>query len=480
MAFSSGILGASQVYPYRIQFFADSRPNISQGLSFDSEDNLYIVGESQQTINSGGSISFKDAAYISKSNNLGVVQWEKILSGTPEETFFDEAFFESVTDSAGNTYVTGRVQQPSIGRILTAKYDTNGNLQWQRFLGSLFTNRGVGIALDSLNNVYVLGTSEEVEDNFEDDPIIVKYDSNGVLQWQKGIITPTALDEFAWSIEIDQSDNIYVSSRFRYPDTTTSSLILKLNTAGSIQWSKTLDLDARKLKSDSLGNLYIASTDTSGSVYGLFDAVLTKLDSSGDILWQRVAGNDDLDSTNTIDVDSSNNVYFTLTQRNDSSGTNVESTFILFYDSLGNLQWKNGIFNEDDENYSPVRNGKVDSQGNFYITSPTNIFDATSGILNGGILLIVLPKTGALTQVDPSVNSTSSFVRVPGLENAIRFGNDQFTLANFERIQESAASFPTSDVTEGTDFTLINTSLPESAGTLTEGNTSLPLYEVRL
>jgi len=95
--------------------------------------------------------------------------WIKQIGGTSTDVGT-----EIVTDSNGNSYVTGSfkgtVTIPTVGSdtqitavnnstsdIFIVKYDTNGNALWAKSIGSNGSDDSYGIALDSNNNVYVSG-----------------------------------------------------------------------------------------------------------------------------------------------------------------------------------------------------------------------------------------------------------------------------------------------------------------------------------
>ena len=69
---------------------------------------------------------------------------------------------EPKTDSSGNVYVVGQADNNI--DILITKYDSLGVLQWQRKLGlSSGNNRGYGTALDSSANLYICGATNSLK-----------------------------------------------------------------------------------------------------------------------------------------------------------------------------------------------------------------------------------------------------------------------------------------------------------------------------
>lgn len=96
-----------------------------------------------------------NSGVINKINSSGVIQWTRSL-GTANQTIYRDV----VVAASGNVYVTGWSTAPSSGSyndFMIVKYDSNGTLQWQRRLNSGVTSVGNAITLDQQENVYVGG-----------------------------------------------------------------------------------------------------------------------------------------------------------------------------------------------------------------------------------------------------------------------------------------------------------------------------------
>lgn len=85
-------------------------------------------------------------------------------------------------DNDGNVYTSG----VSDGDIFVIKHDKDGTEQWQRLIDTNSSER-IGIGLDSSNNVYVVGDTDESPSQGSLDFHITKFNSSGTEQWQKGL-----------------------------------------------------------------------------------------------------------------------------------------------------------------------------------------------------------------------------------------------------------------------------------------------------
>jgi hypothetical protein len=112
------------------------------------------------------------------------------------------------------------------------------------------------------------------------------------------------------------------------PTGSSSSLVTKLDTSGNLVWSSLMDASGQDevddCALDASGNVYVTGRFKSSMDFedddtddvtslGDYDAYVAKLDSSGAVSWWRVVGGTETVEGHGVDVDSSGNVYFTGT-----------------------------------------------------------------------------------------------------------------------------------------------------------------------
>ncbi|GAH17737.1 unnamed protein product, partial [marine sediment metagenome] len=118
--------------------------------------------------------------------------------------------YDIAIDSLGNIYLVG-TDAINWGDICLVKLDSSGNYQWNR-IWSGYTDSATAVAIDSLDNVYVLGKTD-VNDRGNYDVVLLKYNNLGILQWQR--FWGGSEWEYAESLAIDSNDNIYVVGNTR-------------------------------------------------------------------------------------------------------------------------------------------------------------------------------------------------------------------------------------------------------------------------
>lgn len=169
----------------------DDRP---RAIVADAAGNVTVSGDS-----SGGNTG-QDIATIKYSSG-GAQKWAKRYTGTGNN--YDGVGGMSL-DAAGNTLVTGYASRETRGYV-TMKYDAAGQQKWIQFYEGKNHNGAVGdsLALDSLGNVYVTGTSQGYIDT-------VKYDPSGTQAWKTSYSMTTYSKV---RIAIDSSNNVILAGK---------------------------------------------------------------------------------------------------------------------------------------------------------------------------------------------------------------------------------------------------------------------------
>jgi hypothetical protein len=184
-------------------------------VAVDSSGNAFVTGTTTGNLvgSSFGGYNTPDT-FLVKYNSSGTKQWTAQVGESAWNGGHDVT-----TDSSGNAYVTGYTRGTIDGLsnqggqdMFLMKYNSSGTRQWSRMLGTSEDNYGNGIALDSSNNIYVTGYTEDGLDGNssagEGDIFLVKYNSSGTKQWtvQHG----TSANDYGKKIAIDAKGYIYL------------------------------------------------------------------------------------------------------------------------------------------------------------------------------------------------------------------------------------------------------------------------------
>ena len=374
----------------------------------------------------------------------GGLIWAEQLNGTSSDRAHS-----MVLDSGSNIYITGdflgtadfdpgpgTASMTSAGSrdILVLKLDHSGNFMWAKHMGGTGQDQGSGVALDSDGNVYTAGSFYGIAD-FDPGPgtanlttlggptiFVSKLDNSGNYVWAKPMGGGGGARGYA--VAVDSSGNVYTTGQFRQtadfdPGPGTANLtsagftdvfVSKLDSSGNYVWSKqmggTVGESGYSLAVDSGGNVYItgyfqgtadfdpgAGTVSLTTAGGLEDVFVSKLDSSGSLVWAGRMGGTYTAHGYSLAVDSSDNIYITgyfketadfdpgagTAHLTSAGGTDV---FVSKLDSAGNFVWAVQMGGAgDDYSYSSA----VDVDGNVYTSgnfSDTADFDPGAGTAN--------------------------------------------------------------------------------------------------
>ncbi len=237
MGFSEPGVKVSDIILIKYNMYGDSiwvRRYIGRSLPrdmvIDKYSNIYITAVSQVT----------GANYLTiKYNSSGNLMWNRIYN-------FGDMPASIALDSMQNVLVTGNgVGVGSNYNYITVKYDNEGNLKWARNHFSSRDAEGKSIACNLIGDIFVTGYVTDFLGN--SDYATLKYDSTGNLLWNREFNREVSKEPLR--LLIDSSNNCFVIG---------SSSILKYNSGGNLLWLDTSTFyPGRHCMLDNTGNLYI-------------------------------------------------------------------------------------------------------------------------------------------------------------------------------------------------------------------------------
>lgn len=409
---------------------------------------------------------------ISSSYSVTNPPWIAVIGSSSTEIAYNSAI-----DSSDNVYIFGRSNNTGSYRQSMAKYDKSGTLQWQKQLSN---NVHTGY-YECWGTVDPSGNPIAYNAGSSGGATITKLTPAGAITWQR--IVGEGNDAFTDTIITDSSGNIYCTGPMN-DGGGYKMMLIKYNSSGTYQWQVRTTGEGHGVAIDPSGNIYCGGF--AGSTYGL---QLNKYDSSGNLQLQtRTNGQYGYDTYGgKVVCDSAGNTYSAGLFRQ-SSGVGYEFGLIK-RNSSGTIQWQRVITNSSSSYGMAMTNLAVDSSNNIYGSAYTEVGSISVGIVakwnSSGTLQwqrSITPSANSLGIYDVKIDSTGTFMTLACYTNAS--GNHDYalfklptngTLTGTYAVGSYSYTYAASSYTEtsysGTNATATLTSSAGSLGVGTPGNT---------
>jgi len=364
---------------------------------------------------SGWSFGAEDFdALIVKLDSSGNISWSKTIGGANND------YINSIQQTSDGGYIIGGYTN-SFGAgnddALIAKLDSSGNISWSKTIGGTNNDSIYSIQRTS-DGGYIVGGEIGGEINdfgaVNTDALIVKLDSSENISWAKKIGGKNY--EFIYSIQ-QTSDGGYIIGGITasFGAGNFDGLIVKLDSSGNISWAKTIggtNTDSISYIQQTLEGGYIVGGVTESFGAGKFDALIVKLDSSGNISWAKTIGGTNGDAISSIQQTSDGG--YIIGGNTASFGAGYDDVFIFKLDSSGNISWAKTI---GGKNYEYIASIQQISDGGYIVGGYTNSFGAGYN----DALIVKLDSSGNcsncsfIQSVNPTVTLVSPTVNSPSL-----------------------------------------------------------------
>ena len=303
------------------------------------DNGIIIVGTQQPNI--GGD---RDLWAI-KTDNRGVLKWEKTFGGNLNEEGFDVI---STSDGGflfvGYSWSYGNEQQ-----IYAVKTDFHGNLEWEKNYGGGMWDVGNSIIELSGGNFAILGYSNSPGiSSGNTDFYLIKINKYGEMIWSKSYGNPSSPNhEWGYDlIELYDKSILMVGARDRYSGGGKNILMIRVDVEGNILWEKEIlsedetDEVAYSITSNGLGSFFISSGVNEKQNLNKYFPRIFKIDSFGNILWERdYLSNSKQFHQFKINNSHDGNVLLVGSSVTKSSFDEITDIFVMKLDNSGNIIW---------------------------------------------------------------------------------------------------------------------------------------------
>jgi hypothetical protein len=347
--------------------------------------------------------------WVVKTDANGTIIWNKAVGGGGATRMNsmtctkDGGIILAGNTDGGKLYEKSDTNRGPLGTvdIWVIKLDASGNKVWDKTLGGTGNEAAFSIAETPEGGCILVGNStspisgDKTVSNFGgfQDCWVIKLDKNGQKLWDK-VYGGTGVEEFYSVINtldggflIGGSSNSGISgNKTELSRGSNDCWLVKTDANGNIQWDKTYGGDksdlAYSIKQLESGEYLVGAYSESGisgdktmETKGFGDLWLLKLNTSGNIIWQKGIGGNSSDFIQKISITKDNGLFIGISTSSIVSGDKTAPDFggpdywVVKTNSEGNIQWQ--------ESYGDVSNDLlygaiVTSDGGYLIGGASN------------------------------------------------------------------------------------------------------------
>lgn len=303
-------------------------------------------------------LSFATALFFAQSP---IIQWQKTLGGT------DGDFAKTIQPTADGGYIVAGYSSSNDGDVSgnhggfdywIVKLDAAGNKIWQKSLGGSENDIAYDIKQTTDGGYIVAGytfsNNGDVSGNHnpDSDGWVVKLDAAGNLVWQKAL--GGVGGDFITTIQ-QTTDGGYIAGGYSAANNGDASgnngsfdfWVIKLDVSGNILWHKMIggsqDERALSLQQTADGG-YIMTGSVASVINGQKHCLVVKLDTSGNLVWQKTQGGTGNDEYKSIQQTTDGGYIAagtTSSNNGDVSGNHGGGDYwVVKLDASGNITWQ--------------------------------------------------------------------------------------------------------------------------------------------
>ena len=361
--------------------------DIAYSVKQTSDGGFILVGNSM----SFGANPYLYDIWVVKLDANGDLEWQKAIGGEK----MDKAFSIQQTSDGGyviggytESFGAGSYD------LWIIKLRSNGDIEWQKTYGGQdceCMDEGDSIQQTADGGYVVAGTTCSFGDEYGDFWVL-KLNAQGDIEWQKAY-NGGYVDRA--SVIRQTSDGGYIlagkgefwdQGGYKY-----DLWVLKLNAQGDIEWQKIFGMPGADAKEISVqqaalgGYIVVGNVEYNGT--GNRDFLVLKLSASGDIEWQKVSGDEGHDESGDAVIETTDGGYVVAGSLVSSSPMAGGSTLLLLMklDSRGNVVWQK-TYGEREEFANALQQT---SDGGYVVAGYTS-----SGAGNGDFWVLRLDADG--------------------------------------------------------------------------------------
>ena len=291
-----------------------------------------------------------------KSSNTLTIQWQKTIGNTNQVIIYNA---QQTTDG-GYILAGHKINGLKNFNYWIVKLNSNADIEWEKTYGGSSNDAANNIRQTTDGGYIVVGSTFSNDGSITNnkgcsDAWILKLNTNGDIEWQKTY--GGSIHDYLVNIK-QTTDGGYIATgqtRSNNGDIPNNqgdfdAWIIKIDANGNLEWSKTFGGTNGDIVNDvqqTINGEYLIVGQTqsnNGDItnnHGYIDLWIIKLQTNGNLAWQKTCGGSSSDYANCIQK--TNDGHYIIaggTESNDGDITNLhgnEDAWIIKIDDLGNI-----------------------------------------------------------------------------------------------------------------------------------------------
>jgi len=306
-----------------------------------TEDGGYIMAGSTLSFGAGD-----NDLWLLKFDSNNDISWQKTYGGSGNDYAVDirqvqhQLGVSPSSTGAGGYIVVGTTYSFGAGEsdIWVLRLDDDGNILWQKSYGG--SSFDFGTCVRQIADGYIVSGNTYSYGAGECDIWILQLDGDGEIIQEKAY----GGTGFDWSFHLQQTPDgkyLIAGDTFSFGAGENDFWVLKLDKAGEISWQKTyggssFDWAFRLQQTETGGSIIGGNTFSFGA--GEDDIWILELDNQGEIAWQNTYGGASFDWPASIQPISGGG--YVVTGGSYSFGAGEDDLWVFKLDSQGNVAWQ--------------------------------------------------------------------------------------------------------------------------------------------
>jgi len=317
------------------------------------------------------------------------------------------------TDRTGAVVVAGETggsmarANAGLADIFVLKYSSTGSLLWRRQLGTTRRDVPSAVAIDSSNNIVVVGLTGAWlagPSQGGDDLFVLKYNAEGILLWKRQTGSPS--DDHPGDVAVDAAGNIFFAA---------SQLLLKYRPDGSEAWRRPapsrpdpVSWNGVALHPD--GNLIVIGSAYKSSFNS--DLVLAAYSPQGALQWTRQTATATGEYPAHVAINGAGRIFGVGLEQGEDPAT--RHIFLRAFSSSGTALWKRLFGSSDSDDGSGIA---IDAAGDIVITLQYDVDPVAKSYSSTGALQWTLPLPRPFGRTLNPATDTSGSLFIAGAIN---------------------------------------------------------------